>query len=63
MAVVIWVTIKLTAPFDSHFSKHLNAAFQLSTGLVCGGIAYFLGAWLLKMDELHMLLKIVKSKF
>lgn len=62
MGLLIWVSIKSTTPFISHFSKHMGAALQIVGGLTLGGAAYIAGAWLLKMDELKMAIDLVKRR-
>jgi putative peptidoglycan lipid II flippase len=60
MGAGIWLFIKLLGPF--HLSGHLLAAAQIVIGITIGGIIYLLLAWLLKMEELDMLLRQIKKR-
>jgi putative peptidoglycan lipid II flippase len=62
MGIGMVLMIKLTAPFSSHLNGHLEAAFQIITGIFFGGILFFLTARWLKIEELNPILNLVKRK-
>jgi putative peptidoglycan lipid II flippase len=62
MGLGIFIFIKLVSPITSHLSGHLEAAVLIVFGMTIGGIIYFLLTWLLKMEELNMLLGQIRKK-
>lgn len=45
-----------------HLNGHLSAALTIVAGMAIGGLAFIIVAWLLKMDELQRVLKLVKDR-
>ncbi len=62
MGIGIYLFIRLSSPFTNNFSGHLEAAIQIIGGMTIGTVVYFGCAWLLKMEELNMLLMQIRKK-
>ena len=62
MGAGILLFIKLLNPYSKHLSGHLEAAAQIVIGMAIGAIIYLLLAWLLKMEELNMLVQQIKKR-
>jgi putative peptidoglycan lipid II flippase len=62
MGLGIFIFVKLVSPITSHLSGHLEAAVLIVFGMIIGGMIYFLLTWLLKMEELNMLLGQIRKK-
>ncbi|HBF39171.1 MAG TPA: murein biosynthesis integral membrane protein MurJ [Firmicutes bacterium] len=64
-SLVMGAVIMLFVQVVNHFVKlngHLEAALLIVFGMVVGGFIYLLFAWLLKMEELNMLLAQIRKR-
>jgi putative peptidoglycan lipid II flippase len=62
MGGVIQIMMILSAPFTKHHG-HLGAALIIFAGLVVGGIIFLISAWILKMEEIQMVVRLLQRKF
>jgi putative peptidoglycan lipid II flippase len=62
MGAVIYLVIWISRPFTQSLNSHLEAALQVFLGFGIGGVSFLASAWLLKMDELQMVINLVKRK-
>jgi putative peptidoglycan lipid II flippase len=62
MGAAIFLIIWLSRPYTHSLNGHLEAAIQIFLGFAVGGVTYLTIAWLLKMDELQVVINFMKRK-
>jgi putative peptidoglycan lipid II flippase len=63
MGAGIYLMVLLLRPYSQNLNSHLGAALQVFLGFGIGAVIYLVIAWLLKMDELQLVIDLVKRKF